>query len=104
MAVEARDCHYPWTWMTVSSNGDVRPCCYARPVGNLRDVGPEQIWNGRNMQELRRSVIGNKVDVVCSQATCKYINGKKAGLTFRQVTYRWNLLRDMISRKMRKNI
>lgn len=81
MSSEVKECHYPWTWITVSSNGDVRPCCYAQPIGSLDDSTPEEIWNGKNIQAVRRSIKNNKVDIACSRATCKYVNGKRADWT-----------------------
>ena len=39
MAETVKDCDYPWTWMMVTADGAVKPCCFASlPLGNLHDA------------------------------------------------------------------
>lgn len=68
-----KDCPHPWEQMLVSSSGEVRPCCYAKPIANLNDKGFEEIWNGAAYQKLRSDLSKNKMSPVCSGAACKYV-------------------------------
>src|ERR1051325_1731045 len=53
-------CHYLWRGpMYVKQSGDVYPCCQSymldgAPVGKIGDDSLEQIWNGEEMQRMRR--------------------------------------------------
>jgi MoaA/NifB/PqqE/SkfB family radical SAM enzyme len=53
-------CHYLWRGpMYVKQNGDVYPCCQSymldgAPLGNIADEALESIWNGTEMQRMRR--------------------------------------------------
>ncbi|WP_350188883.1 SPASM domain-containing protein [Thalassobaculum sp.] len=74
-----RDCQYPWKWAVISSNGEVRPCCFAtKSVANLHDGSLEEIWNGPKMQTLRRDILADRLNSVCAGAPCKFVQGSKA--------------------------
>jgi hypothetical protein len=47
----------------------------------LNHSTPEEIWNGKNMQAVRRSIGNNKVDIACHRAPCKFVNGKSADMS-----------------------
>src|SRR6266702_8933211 len=53
-------CHYLWRGpMYVKHNGDVYPCCQSymldgKPVGAIGAAPIDQIWNGEEMQRMRR--------------------------------------------------
>ncbi len=69
-----KDCHYPWTWMTVASDGRVMPCCYAnKPLGNLNEDSAEAIWNGRLAVQLREFIKRDKIHPICEGAVCKFV-------------------------------
>jgi MoaA/NifB/PqqE/SkfB family radical SAM enzyme len=69
-----RDCHYPWTWMMVASDGGVKPCCYATgELGNLGEASPDAIWNGPTAIELRSFILQDRVHPVCENAPCKFV-------------------------------
>jgi len=74
-AVETvRDCRAPWEWALVSTDGDVRPCCFASgTVGNLNDAAFEEIWNGAEIQALRGDLLAGVVNRICRGAACKYV-------------------------------
>ncbi|MBL8215220.1 MAG: SPASM domain-containing protein [Bryobacterales bacterium] len=68
-------CHYLWRGpMYVKHNGDVYPCCQSymlegKPVGNIGRSSLSEIFNGPEMQELRRYHVtgrGGEVDM-CSR-------------------------------------
>lgn len=73
------DCQYPWTWAVISSNGEVRPCCFSTlPVGNLHDAQLEAIWNGTAMQQLRLDILAGRVNPICRGAPCKFVQSTPA--------------------------
>jgi TPR repeat protein len=92
MAHEVRDCRWPWNRLYLHANGDIKPCCYATsPVGNVMDGDkPEEIWNGKEMQELRQYIVENRIHPVCAGAGCSFIRSRMAPdeETASQVVYR----------------
>jgi MoaA/NifB/PqqE/SkfB family radical SAM enzyme len=69
-----RDCRNPWRWMLVTSNGDVRPCCYAPGrVANIERDSAESAWNGAPMRRLRRALLQSRVPSACRGAACEYV-------------------------------
>lgn len=69
-----KDCHYPWTWMMVTSDGTVRPCCFATGnLGNLQTRPVDEIWNGPIAIALRQSVLQDRVHKICEGAACKFV-------------------------------
>ena len=54
-------CHYLWRGpMYVKQNGDVYPCCQSymldgAPLGNIAEQPLGSIWNGAEMQDMRRA-------------------------------------------------
>jgi MoaA/NifB/PqqE/SkfB family radical SAM enzyme len=73
-AVAIRDCHYPWTWMMVTADGAVKPCCFAPGVlGHIGEHTADEVWNGPVAIELRSHIRDNKVHPVCAGAPCKFV-------------------------------
>jgi MoaA/NifB/PqqE/SkfB family radical SAM enzyme len=78
MVETVKDCSYPWTWMMVTAAGAVKPCCFCRGnLGNLRDAGVEEIWNGPTAIELRTFIKANKVHPMCANAPCKFVQNMR---------------------------
>ena len=74
MAISVNKCHYPWTWLLVSSNGDAKPCCFSPgSIGNLNDSSAEEIWNGKKIIELRSYMKENRLHPICAGSPCQYI-------------------------------
>jgi len=54
-------CHYLWRGpMYVKQNGDIYPCCQSymldgAPLGNIAEKPLESLWNGEEMQRMRRA-------------------------------------------------
>lgn len=73
------DCPYYKDSLYVSSNGDVRLCCYQigkAPIDNLSINSAEDIWKGQKMSMIRSQLMQDKIPYVCSGATCQYVKGK----------------------------
>jgi MoaA/NifB/PqqE/SkfB family radical SAM enzyme len=67
------DCDAPWRWLVVGIDGTVRTCCHMTgPLGNLRHEDPGQIWNGHEMQSVRRSIKEKRLHRLCRGAACEY--------------------------------
>ena len=62
-------CNAPWVSAVVETNGDVRPCFFHQPIGNLQDGVFDEILNGEAAQDFRR-----RLDVdsnpVCRNCVC----------------------------------
>ena len=73
------DCPYYKDSLYVTSNGDVRLCCYqigSAPLGNLANKSASEIWNGPELNEVRALLKEDKIPNICSRATCQYVKGK----------------------------
>jgi MoaA/NifB/PqqE/SkfB family radical SAM enzyme len=79
-AVETiKDCRFPWERAMITSDGEVRPCCYATgTVGSLNESSFAEIWNGKKMQDLRRDVMADRINSVCHNAACKFVRNTLA--------------------------
>lgn len=55
-------CVYPWFHQNIDSQGDVTLCCRSKKsLGSARDM--DEIWNGEEMQEVRRKMLaGEKLE------------------------------------------
>ena len=63
----------------VTSDGEVRPCCYATgTVGSLNDSSFAEIWNGKKMRDLRRDVMADRINSVCHNSACKFVRNTLA--------------------------
>ena len=80
IAETVKDCHYPWTWLHLTSDGAVKPCCFAaREIGNLSEAADvEEIWNGAIAMELRAFVRRNEIHPICEGAPCKFVQNMSA--------------------------
>lgn len=67
-------CPYPWEFFQVLTSGDVMPCLYLqnKPIGNLNDQTPEEIWNGEEYQKLRSQILEGKTPDRCQGCLCPY--------------------------------
>jgi len=65
-------CHYPWYYLLVDTDGDVRPCCWASVSwGNLNRQDFESIWNGEGAQQMRRDFLANYIPEGCRNKHCR---------------------------------
>ncbi len=62
-------CAYPFNSLHVWSNGDVTPCCTffgkALVIGNVREASLAEIWNGEDIDGIRKQLLSGKVNPVC---------------------------------------
>lgn len=69
-------CHYLWRGpLYIKHNGDVYPCCQSymlggRPVGRIGDVPLEAIWNGGEMERMRRLHVEGRAGEIGICARC----------------------------------
>ena len=73
LAETIKDCRHPWQWAMITADGAMRPCCYGADVGNVTEQGFEAVWNGAAMQALRRDIRADRINPVCANAACKYV-------------------------------
>jgi MoaA/NifB/PqqE/SkfB family radical SAM enzyme len=65
-------CRFPWFFIYIDTNGDVRPCCYASlRWGNLERQHFQSIWNGPQALAMRRSFINNILPQCCRSKHCR---------------------------------
>lgn len=76
-------CRLPFTEVSVSEDGDVYPnCCpdwVAMPLGNLHRQSWDEVWNGPQAQELRRSMLDGDLRY-CDRHWCPHIQSAEQGL------------------------
>ena len=61
-------CMMPWVHMHMWPNGDTFPCCLAEsrmPVGNSHDNTIQELWNCKNMKNLRNNMLEGRQSQEC---------------------------------------
>lgn len=65
-------CHYPWYFVLIDTDGDVRPCCWASVSwGNLNNLPFEELWNGPEAQQMRCNFLRNHIPKSCLGKSCR---------------------------------
>lgn len=65
-------CTYPFYFVYIDTNGDVRPCCWAAiRLGNLNHQTFDEVWNGEVAQETRRAFYANYIPEGCRNKHCR---------------------------------
>lgn len=62
-------CNAPWVSAVVEANGDVRPCFFHAPYGNIRDESLEALVNGPEAVAFRKNLDVAK-DKTCQRCVC----------------------------------
>ncbi len=61
-------CPYPWTSLSITSNGDVVACCrdlqHKTVLGNLFTQSLPEIWNGAAMQNMRQKLLDEEPEEI----------------------------------------
>jgi radical SAM protein with 4Fe4S-binding SPASM domain len=69
-------CMTVWNRVHVNTQGQCTPCCYATGgdlvLGNLKNQDFDEIWNGANARDLRRSMATWDYPALCS--TCYFVD------------------------------
>ena len=61
-------CMLPWVHMHLWPNGDTYPCCLAEsrmPVGNSHKNSLQELWNNKNMKNLRNNMLQGRESLEC---------------------------------------
>ena len=66
-------CNLPWLYAVIDADGNLRPCCLHKGVGNIRQESFEKIVASAAMTEFRKS-LKRKKDLMCSH--CAYSSAK----------------------------
>lgn len=65
-------CHYPFSFMIVDTDGDVRPCCWVgQSFGNLSQKSFDEVWNGPGALKMREHFHGNFIPASCRGKHCR---------------------------------
>ncbi|MGC8841522.1 MAG: radical SAM/SPASM domain-containing protein [Candidatus Sumerlaeaceae bacterium] len=65
-------CHYPWYFLLIDTDGDVRPCCWAAASwGNLNRRPLQEIWNSERAVEMRQNFLRNHIPKSCQGKSCR---------------------------------
>jgi len=75
-------CYEPFTTIYINWNGDVRPCCACTineknslKLGNLREQSLLELWNCKQMREIRKSLIfGRNLPEFCKSCSQRYLS------------------------------
>jgi len=63
-------CMMPWLHLHAFPDGRAYPCCFAldqHPVGNLNNSSMEEVFNGKDMREMRLNMLSNKSSRQCGK-------------------------------------
>ncbi len=65
-------CTYPWNFLLVDTDGDVRPCCWVSvSFGNLNDAPLRALWNNETARHMRRMFLQNIIPEYCRGKYCR---------------------------------
>lgn len=65
-------CHYPWYFLLIDTDGDVRPCCWAAASwGNLNQLSLEETWNSSRARRMREDFLRNHIPRSCQGKSCR---------------------------------
>jgi len=80
-------CHYPWTSIYVSPNGDIKHCCGTNlnKLGNLATQSIEEIWNGVIFQNIREKISKGDFNGAYCNPNCQGLRTGK-GYAFPEIT------------------
>ena len=72
-------CHFPWTSMYISPNGDVKHCCSTNlnKLGNIKEQTVDEIWNGKLYQLVRKKVAKGDFDGAYCNPNCAGLRNQK---------------------------
>ncbi len=78
-------CIYPWMHLHTYPTGETYPCCHAdmqHSVGSTKVNTLQELWNSKNMKELRNNMLCNKESPVCmkcyEQDDSGFFSGRKS--------------------------
>ena len=63
-------CMLPWMHLHAFPDGRAYPCCFAldqHPVGDLNKNSMEEVFNGKDMREMRLNMLSNKPSRQCGK-------------------------------------
>jgi radical SAM protein with 4Fe4S-binding SPASM domain len=67
-------CPYPWSSLSIASNGEVVACCrdleHKTVLGNVFEASLADIWNGKAYQKLRRLLLDKSPEKSAACADC----------------------------------
>jgi len=66
---QAPTCNAPWVSAVVESNGDVMPCFFHKPYGNITDGSFDEIINSEKAISFRKNLDVSK-DEICRKCVC----------------------------------
>jgi hypothetical protein len=73
---EIKECRAPWECAIINPDGGFRVCMYSgRTLGSLASSTPGELWNGPEIQALRRAILENRLTRYCAGAGCPHVLG-----------------------------
>jgi radical SAM protein with 4Fe4S-binding SPASM domain len=86
-------CQFPWHWVGILPNGDVRPCGWwynetatgkiEPPMGNIRLQSFEEIWNSESYTKLRSEHLTGRLRTTCRGCPAAGLGSVNNGDSFR---------------------
>ena len=71
MITRTKNCLDPWSFVLCKANGDLQPCCWHPPVGNLSDSSMENILADEKIQELRKQLLDGSLNDFCRKCPAR---------------------------------
>lgn len=69
--LRTQQCHWPWKGMLIDPDGNATPCCQWKgpALGNVKQDGFQEVWNGPAYQQLRRDWISGDLNDFCQNCS-----------------------------------
>lgn len=71
-----RSCPFPWVNAHITSDGLFSPCHYIMYSGGLEPLNGrsfQEVWNGAQMQSIRRAIMDGEIHPKCKEAMCQFV-------------------------------
>jgi hypothetical protein len=80
-------CDVPWVGTSVVlSEGVVNFCCFSSAVvGNVNETSFEEIWNGEQMQRIRRELSAQRFPAECQSTSCPLYRGDHKSFLYKRM-------------------
>lgn len=61
----------PWSYLQIKANGNVLPCCWHPPIGNLAKSSLEEIVLSEAAKKLRADLLAGTLGISCQNCTAR---------------------------------
>lgn len=81
-------CTFPFNHLATKTAGEIKPCCRAKSISNIKTETLKEAWNNKEMRELRLALLKGEKPSICN--TC-WRHEEQGVTSMRERTVHWHL-------------